>query len=164
MTERVELSAQWRSSTTSTTGVASESSSSNPMSASKTRDCAASPAEASVPRPGRIASSAERRVALADERAERTQERRVGQLVFSELHAVAREDAGARLAGVTLQLVREARLPDARLTANEGERRPGLGRVAEQGSELGELCRASDEARARHTSGHLLRILAGVGL
>ena len=72
----------------------------------------------------------ESRVALADERAERTQERCVWKLVIAKLHAVAREHAGARIAGVTLELVREARLPDSGFTANQGERRPGFGRVS----------------------------------
>jgi hypothetical protein len=96
----------------------------------------------------------ERGVGLADERAERAQERCVGELVDTKLHAVAREDAGARLAGVTLQLVREARLPDARLTANQGERGPALCRVAESCLQLGELAGSPDESGARHARCH----------
>jgi hypothetical protein len=103
----------------------------------------------------------ERGVALADERAERTQERCVGKLVVAKLHAVAGEHAGARLAGVTLQLVREARLPDTRLTANQRERWPGSGRVPQRGLKLGELSGSTDEAGARHARGHPVRILPG---
>ena len=96
----------------------------------------------------------ERGVALADERAERAQQRRVRKLVVTKLHAVAREHAGARLAGVALQLVREARLPDARLTANQGERRPALCGVAERCLQLGELVGSPDESGARHARCH----------
>jgi len=98
-------------------------------------------------------------VLVADERSEGGQKRRVGQLVIAELDAIAAQYARTRFARVPGQLVGEARLAYARLTANQCERRTGLGRVAQRGLKLGELSCSPDEAGAGHASGHCLRIL-----
>ncbi len=88
MNERVELSAQWRSSTTRTTGPGSESDSSSVSSASKTRDCAASLAGAA----GAEARAGSRRAPTgAGEAGPRVPGRRRGRAGGARSGAVRRE-------------------------------------------------------------------------
>ena len=102
--------------------VLARATSSSASSASNTRDCATSPAAAPPPRPGRIASRAERSGGarawregslVAHQGPERGEQRGVGKLVVAELDAVAREDACAGLVGVPRQLVGKPGLADA---------------------------------------------------
>ena len=122
MNERVELSAQWRSSITSIAGASCASPSRSVSSASNTRDWVASPELLDLPEAGedRVECGAERgreriegRVAVADERAQRCEQRRVGELVLAQLHAVTGEHARPGLARVPDQFVGKPRLADA---------------------------------------------------
>ena len=88
----------------------------------------------------------EDRVAVAHERAERRDERRVGQLALAQLDAVAAEHARAARGGARLQLPHEPALADAGLPDDEGERRLAARGVGERGLELRQLERAADES------------------
>ena len=65
----------------------------------------------------------ERRVAGAGERAQRADDRRVGQLALPQLDAVAADHAHAVVAGRAFELAQQARLADAGLAGDERERR-----------------------------------------
>ena len=97
-------------------------------------------------------------VALARERAQDAHDRRVGQLLLAELDALADLHATARLPRPARELGQEAGLAYARLTRDEGERRPAIRRVAERGLELRELRHAPDQAAAGHACRHPLSI------
>ena len=85
------------------------------------------------------------RVAVAHERAQRGDERRVGQLALAELDAVAVQHARPVGLGAGLQLGDEPALADARLADHERERRLAGGGVGQRGLELRQLQRAADE-------------------
>ena len=101
------------------------------------------------PRPGRICASAraggrgervERRVAGARERAQRADDRRVGQLALPQLDAVAADHAHAVGAGRALELGQQPGLADARLAGDERQRRAGRRRPrVERRAQLREL-------------------------
>ena len=95
---------------------------------------------------GRRRQLGDRRVALARERAQHRDERRVGELVLAELDAVARLDANAALLRAAAQLLHEARLADARFARDEGERGPAVGRVRDRALELGRARRGGRSA------------------
>ena len=97
MKERVELSAQWRSSITSNAGPSCASPSSSGEQRLEDPRLGGLTRAAILPESGedRVKSGAERgrervqgRVAVADERAQRCEQRRVGELVLAQLHAV----------------------------------------------------------------------------
>ena len=122
MNERVELSAQWRSSITSTAGPSSASAVEHGQQRLEHPRLGGLTRAAILPEPGedRVKSGAERgreriqgRVAVADERAQRCQQRRVGKLVLAQLHAVTGQHARPGLARVPHQLVGKPRLADA---------------------------------------------------
>ena len=69
---------------------------------------------------------------LARERAQRADERRVRDLRAAQLEALAEQHARAARARPRLELAQQARLADARLAADEGERRPAGGRALER--------------------------------
>jgi hypothetical protein len=81
-------------------------------------------------RPQRRRQRLEHRVAVADERAERAEQRCVGELTLAELDAVAPEHGGTALARPPDELVRQAGLAYPRLTGYQRERWPPVGRVA----------------------------------
>ena len=129
MNERVELSAQWRSSMTSSTAGASSASDveQREQRLEHARLGRRRPPLLALPEAGedRVEGGAERGrerieggVPVAHERPQRGEQRRVGKLVLAELDAVAGEHARAGLARVPDQLVGEPGLADARLTAN----------------------------------------------
>ena len=92
---------------------------------------------------GRSASTGSR---VAHERAQRRDERRVGQLALAQLDAVAAQHARPAGGGARLQLAHEPALADARLADDERERRLAAGGVGERGLELRQLERAADES------------------
>ena len=81
-------------------------------------------------RPQRRRQRLEHGVAVADERAQRAEQRRVGELALSELDAVAPEHRGPALARPPDELVRQAGFTYPRFTGYQRERRPPVGRVA----------------------------------
>ena len=81
----------------------------------------------------------EHRVALADERAQGAEQRRVGQFALAELDAVTPEDDHPRPARTENELIREPGLAHARLARDQREGRTALGCVAQGGLEFGEL-------------------------
>ena len=122
MKERVELSAQWRSSITSTAGPSSASAVEHGEQRLEDARLGGLARAAILPESGedRVKRGAERgrervqgRVAVADERAQRCEQRRVGELVLAQLHAVTGEHARPGLARVPDQLVGKPRLADA---------------------------------------------------
>ena len=119
MNERVELSAQWRSSITSTAGAVLR----EPVEQREQRlehpRLGGVARAAILPESGedRVKGGAERgrervqgRVAVANERAQRCEQRRVGELVLAQLHAITGEHARPGLARVPDQLVGKPRL------------------------------------------------------
>jgi hypothetical protein len=97
----------------------------------------------------------ERRVARARERAQRGDERDVGQLALAEVDAVAGQHERTGLNGSLLDLGEQARLADARVAGHERQRRPPVGGVDQRGLELRQLGGAADQARARDPGAHL---------
>ena len=92
-------------------------------------------------------SSVEHRIAVAHERAQRGDERRVGQLALAQLDAVAAAArASPSAAARASQLGHEPALADARLADDERERRLPGGGVGERGLELRQLERAARPA------------------
>ena len=102
--------------------------------------------------------SVEGGMAGAGEGPERRHERGVGQLALAELDAVAAQDLRAGSLGAIQQLADQARLPDARVTRYEGERRPAFGSVGQSRLELLELGRPADQPAARDPRGHATSI------
>ena len=92
----------------------------------------------------------EGRVAGAGQRAQRADDRRVGQLALAQLDAVAADHADAVGAGRALELGQQAGLPHARLAGHERERRTAADGLGQRPAQLDELCGASDEGRARN--------------
>ena len=102
-------------------------------------------------------------IAVAGERAQDRDDRRVRQLVAAELDAVAALHARAALARLRGELGEQARLADAGLAGDERQRRAALGGVGQRGVELGELGAAPDQAAARDTRRHERSIAARPG-
>ena len=136
---RVERSAQWRSSSASSTGCSRPSRSSSVSSASNSRACGGRRARRRPAAPRRRARAAarrararaagelvEHRVVVAGERAQRADDRGVGQLALAQLDALADSDT-RRPRGPGRELGDQARLADARLAGHEGERRTAVG-------------------------------------
>jgi hypothetical protein len=94
-------------------------------------------------------------VAAAGQRAQRGDDRRVGQLGVAEVDAVAPEDAGVARAGGLDEVVDQAALADARLAGDEDEAALVRGRTVERRVELGELDAASDEGVGGDAGGHV---------
>ena len=101
-------------------------------------------------RDGRAHVVGERGVPGAGERAQRGDERQVGQLALAEVDAVAGEHERAGLARAALDLGEQPRLADPRLAGEEHERRAPVGGVRERRLERGELGVAADQPDARH--------------
>ena len=99
-------------------------------------------------------------VAGAHERAQRGDDRRVGQLAGAELDALAEEDARAAVRGARRELVDEAGLAHARLAGDEGEVGDPAPRLLQQVRQLGELRLTADEPVAGHACGHMRSIRA----
>jgi hypothetical protein len=95
-----------------------------------------------------------RRVAGAGERPERGDDRRVRELTFAQLDALAAEHAHAFAAGGALELAEQPRLADAGLAGQERDRRLALARLREPGLKLRELRVAADERRAGYARCH----------
>ena len=128
------MSAQCRSSSTSSTGAAAARSVSSASVSSNTRSCE----PAAARRPPRLS-----------ERTQRLDERLVRQLRADEIDRAPEQDLEPRVAGAARELGREPGLADARLAGDEdGRAAPRLRRV-ERALELLELACASDERRAR---------------
>ena len=177
---RVEGSAQWRSSRTRTTG-----SSSPGARAARAAPRTAGPGRA-MDRPrggrdpprgrwraaggparrGRRAEVVEDVGAVAGQRAQRADERPVGQLALAELDRLAVQDVRAEGARAVLELGDEPALADARLARHEGERRARGSGLSERPLELRHLAGAPDEPSAGHARRHggsIARDGAGLG-
>ena len=103
--------------------------------------------------------------AVAGQRAQRADERPVGQLALAELDRLAVQDVRAEGARAVLELGDEPALADARLPRHEGERRARGGGVSERSLELRHLAGAPDEPGAGHARRHGGSIARGdVGL
>ena len=89
--------------------------------------------------------------------AQGTDDRGVGQLAVTEVHAVAGEHARALFAGAGAQLGDQARLADARLARDQHDRRAPVGRALERRAEPGQLALAPNEVRTRDPLGQLPR-------
>ena len=89
------------------------------------------------------------RVARAGERAQRGDERHVGQLALAEVHAVAGQHQRAAVGRLALELGEQARLADARLAGQEHDRGPLVGGLGERGLELRQLGGTADQPCAR---------------
>jgi hypothetical protein len=81
----------------------------------------------------------------ARQRPQRGDQRHVRELAVAEVDAVADEHERVLLTRLLLQLGEQARLADARLARDEGERRPAVRGIGERSLELGQLGRAADE-------------------
>jgi hypothetical protein len=117
--------------------------------------------------PGRIVAGADvlqGRVALAHEGPQRAQQRGVGQLAVGLLHSVAAQDqrpthptVAARRQPV-LQLADEAGLADARVTAEQDERRPAVAGLLDGELELRQLADPTHEVVAGQPGWHVRSI------
>ena len=94
------------------------------------------------------------RVVVADQAAERGDQRRVGELVAAELDALAADRAAAPFAGAVDEGVEEAGLADARLARQERQRGRPRGGLVERGLELGELAGSPDQPACAYSGRH----------
>ena len=113
-----------------------------------------------VARPGREGVREGR--AVARDRAQRADDRRVRDLLAGQLEALADQDARAARARSRLELAQQAGLADAGLAAHERERRPAGGRSLERRSEHAELGRAADERGGGETARHRVHCRAPI--
>ena len=101
------------------------------------------------------ASAPKHRGRGARQRAQRADQRGVGELALAELDAVAADHADAVRHGRTRSSsATQARLADARLPGDERDARPALERFRQPRPQLGELGGSSDERRAGHAGSH----------
>ena len=84
---------------------------------------------------------------------ERSQQRRVRKLGVALLDRLAPQDDGV-FGMALLELPYEARLPDARLTAEQHQRRASVGGLSQARLKLRELPDATDEVSARQSCAH----------
>ena len=104
-------------------------------------------------RPAAAAELLERRVARAHQRPQRPQQRRVRKLGVALLDRFAPQDD--RVVGVALlELPYQARLADARLTAEQHQRRTPVGGLSQTRLKLRQLPDAADEVTARQSCAH----------
>ncbi len=104
--------------------------------------------------PQRVGQGVQGRIAVAKQRPEGAEQRRVGQLALAELDAVAGEHERVERARAADQLIDEAGLADAGLAGYENQGRAPVGRVVQRGLQLGELAGAPHEVGACHPGGH----------
>jgi hypothetical protein len=89
----------------------------------------------------------------ADQRPQRSQQRRVRELSIALLDGLAPQDDG--VFGVALlELPYQARLADAGLTAEQHKRRASVGCFSEAGLKFRQLPDAADEVSARESCAH----------
>ena len=96
-------------------------------------------------------------VVLADQRSQRAQQRRVGQLAVGLLNALAAQDQGRRFVAVgqpLLELADQPRLPDSGVTAEQDEAGPPGAGLLDGERQLGQLSDPSHEVRARQPRPH----------
>ena len=99
----------------------------------------------------------EHRIAVAHERPQRGDQRRVGELALAELDAVAAQHAGSLVRCAGLELLHEAALADARLPDDERERRLPRGGVRQGRLQLRELERTAHQSLRCHSGRHTLQ-------
>ena len=104
--------------------------------------------------PDVVGERVEHRVRVAHQRAQRGDQRGVGQLALAELDALAAQHARAVGGRARLELGDEPALADARLADHEGERRLPARRIGERGLELRELQRAAHDPLRGDAGGH----------
>ena len=106
--------------------------------------------------PGRVAGERRSRTrsSLADQAAQRRDQRRVGELVAAELDALAADRAAAPFAGAVDEGVEEAGLADPRLARQERQRGRPAGGLVERSLELGELAGPSDQPAGTDSGRH----------
>ena len=115
-----------------------------------------------LPAPG--AQVLQRRMTLADQRAQRAEQRRVGQLAVGLLHPIAPQDQGPVRAVVAarrqpvLELADQAGLADARVTAEQDERGSAVAGLPDGELQLGQLADPSDEVVAGQPGWHVRSI------
>ncbi len=97
-------------------------------------------------------------MALAHQRPQGTQERRVGQLTLALLHRVPTQDKRFHVCHPAFELADHARLADARLAAEQNQNRPASGRLPRCQLEFRELAHSTDEVSAGQPGSHVQSI------
>jgi hypothetical protein len=110
--------------------------------------------EAREPGPGGRAELVEHGVAVAREGSQGGDDGGVRKLVLPQGDAIAGDDPRLGVERQALELLQQARLADARLTRDEGERRAPCRSVVHGRLQLRELAGAAYEPAARHACAH----------